>query len=63
MKDWLPAVAADLIGVAAFGLVFAGVYLVAGLGWALLSIGVPFAVLYVWNELRTPPPPSEEEEE
>ena len=52
---------ADLIGIAAFGLVFAGVYLVAGMGWALLSLGVPFAVLYVWNELRRPNPPPEEE--
>lgn len=51
----------DIIGVVAFALVFVGVDGIAGRSWALLSLGVPFAVLYVWTELRRQGPPREED--
>lgn len=47
---WLP----DVVGLGAFVATCVGVYLVAGLGWALIVLGAPVTLLYLLRELRAP---------
>lgn len=44
---WLP----DAFGVAGYVAVCAGVFLVAGAGWALIAGGLPPAAFYFWREM------------
>lgn len=44
--------APDLIGLAAWAAVLAGVRGLAGGDWALIAAGAPVLALYVWRELR-----------
>lgn len=51
--DLSRALARDVIGLAALGLVVAGVWGLAGWEWAAIAAGLPIAAFYVWGEARS----------
>lgn len=57
--DWRAATRflPDLVGLASLGLIVFGVWGLAGLHWAAIVAGSPFATFYLWGEAREIRPP------
>lgn len=45
------AIVGDVLGLLGHGVFCSGVYRVAGLGWALITVGAPFCAIYFWHEV------------
>jgi hypothetical protein len=42
----------DIVGLVGLLITCAGVYILAGLGWMLVTLGLPVFAGYAWGELR-----------